>query len=197
MTESARQVECAPDAATFEAEVLPNLERLFCVAAWLTRDRAGAETLIQQTFTQALDSINRLEGEIDACVWLVRIMYEIKDKPHSGWKSWGKQVAEETGDAGETVINVPFEPPTPQDAAGEEILDPLRSLPSKHQEVVLLSEVEALTYKEIADVLNLTVGVVTLRLSHARLLLHANLRDCSNRRRSKSDKKVIGARGAE
>lgn len=196
--ESIEQEECAQDGAEFKAEALPHLEKLFCVAAWLTQNRADAEMLVQQTLTHALDSIDELEGETNACVWLVRIMYEIKSKPHRAWWSWGnRRTGINKSDAGHLAAAAAFEPPTPQDFTEKEILSALRTLPSEFQEVVLLSDVEFITYKEVAEILGITVAVVMMRLSHARLLLRANLRDCSNGRWGKSDGRITRGYKAE
>lgn len=192
MTKNERQDECANSGAAFETEALPHLAKLFRVAAWLAPNQMAAETLVQQTFTQALDSITQLEAEDDVCVWLIRIMYEIKSKPHPEWSSWSNRRNDaKSFDSAESVVGERFEPPTPDGVTEEEILNALRSLPSELQEIVLLTDVEGLTYKEAAEVLGVTVAMVTMRLSRARLLLRANLRNLSDESCGGSDKTFI------
>ena len=177
MFASRRDDECAQGIEEFEAKALPHLDKLFRITAWLTQDRIAAETLIQATLAEAFDSIRQLEEETNACVWLVRVMYRTKNKPHPAWWSWKtpRRVEHERDDL--TSANViTFEPRTPRDVTEEELLIALRSLSSSYQEVVLLSDIEELTYKEAADVLGITVGVAMMRLMRARRLLRAGLR---------------------
>jgi len=195
---SARQDECAQDMTAFEAEAMPHLKRLFRLAAWLTPDRIGAEELVQETLVLALASIKQLEGESDACVWLIRIMYQVKGKPSARWRSWGKHRAiGGISDDRKITAVVSFEPRTPQDVTEEEVSGALRCLPPELREVILLSNVEDLSYKEAADVLGITVGVVMMRLARGRKMLRANLRATVDRRGNASDERIARAFTAE
>ena len=177
MFRSTRDDECTQGVEEFEAKALPHLDKLFRIAAWLTQDRIAAETLIQATLAEAFDSIHQLEEETNACVWLVGIMYRTRNKPHHAWWSWRSlRITASDRDDGEPADVVTFEPRTPRDVTEAELLDALRGLSTSHQEVVLLSDIEELTYKEAADVLGITVGVAMMRLMRARKLLRAGLR---------------------
>ena len=66
-------------------------------------------------------------------------------------------------------------PPVPQQLTDEDLLGALRRIPAPFQEVILLCDVEELTYKEIADALAIPLGTVMSRLHRGRALLRAEL----------------------
>lgn len=177
-----RQVECAQSAAEFEAKALPHLAKLYRIAAWLAGDRNAAETLVQETLTAALDSINELEAEADACVWLVTIMYQIKNKPHRSWWLWSR--ASKSEDAGSEFDSgvAAFEPRTPENLSQSEVLRALKDLTPQYQEVVLLTDIEEMTYNQTAEVLGITISVLMMRLKRARKQLRDELRAGVSRR---------------
>jgi RNA polymerase sigma-70 factor, ECF subfamily len=69
----------------------------------------------------------------------------------------------------------PFVPPIPQGLTDEEILAALARIPPHFQEVILLCDVEELTYKEIAEALSIPLGTVMSRLHRGRAQLRAEL----------------------
>jgi RNA polymerase sigma-70 factor (ECF subfamily) len=70
-------------------------------------------------------------------------------------------------------------PPTPQGITDEDILGALRALPVQFQEVVILSDVEDMTYKEISEALGVPIGTVMSRLHRGRKLLREQLAACA------------------
>ena len=66
---------------------------------------------------------------------------------------------------------VAFVPPVPTQLTDEEILGALRGIPEAYQDIILLSDVEELSYKEIADALAIPMGTVMSRLHRGRALL--------------------------
>jgi RNA polymerase sigma-70 factor (ECF subfamily) len=66
-------------------------------------------------------------------------------------------------------------PPVPQQLTDEDLLGALRRIPAPFQEVIVLCDVEELTYKEIADALDIPIGTVMSRLHRGRALLRAEL----------------------
>ncbi len=80
------------------------------------------------------------------------------------------------GDTEECIAEtVAFDPPTPEGLTDEEVLEALRRLPQQYADVVLLSDVEGMSYREIAGALKVPVGTVMSRLSRGRKLLRAEL----------------------
>jgi RNA polymerase sigma-70 factor (ECF subfamily) len=78
------------------------------------------------------------------------------------------------GDVDEQIAET-VAPAASGDLAGEEVLNALKRLPQHYQEVVILSDVEELNYKEIADALSIPIGTVMSRLSRGRSLLRSEL----------------------
>ena len=66
---------------------------------------------------------------------------------------------------------IPFVPPVPDSLTDEDLLAALESIPAQHQEVILLCDVQEMTYKEIAAALGVPIGTVMSRLHRGRELL--------------------------
>ncbi len=171
-----RTEETAEGWAAFESEMMPHLPDLFRLAVWLVRDRMAAEDLVQETMIQALQSFHRFQQGTNARAWLITILYHMR----------GKQVRSVArlhliGDMEEQIAeSIQFEPPTPQHLTEDEVLQGLKRLPPQFQDVVVLSDVEDMTYKEIADALSLPVGTVMSRLHRGRKMLRMELAAYAN-----------------
>lgn len=163
--------------AEFEAEALPHLSALFRLAMWLVRDQAEAEDLVQDTFTQALESFHRYEKGTNCRAWLIRVLFHINSNRRRAKARL--QLVSETERIAETVA---FDPPTPQGVTEEEVLGALRGLPPQFGEVVLLADVEDMAYKEIAAALDVPIGTVMSRLHRGRKLMRAALASYANSR---------------
>ena len=162
--------------AVFEAEALPHLSAVFRVAVWLVKDRTEAEDLVQDTFTQALQSFHRFEKGTNCRAWLVRILFHV-DSNRRRAKARLRLVSDTEERIAETMA---FHPPTPQGVTEEEVLRALRCLPPQFEEVVLLSDIEDLTYKEIAETLGVPVGTVMSRLHRGRKIMRTELANYAN-----------------
>ena len=166
----------------FEAEALPHLPGLFRLAMWLVRDRTEAEDLVQETFTQALQSFHRFEKGTNCRAWLVRVMYYTNNNRRRA-NARLRLISENDERIAETIV---CDRPTPQGLSAEEVLRALRSLPQQFQDVVLLSDVEDLSYKEIAETLGVPLGTVMSRLHRGRKLMRAELANYAVSGRKKS-----------
>jgi RNA polymerase sigma-70 factor (ECF subfamily) len=175
MFRTTRQVEREDQWAAFEGEAIPYLDYLFRIAMWLTRNHTEAEDIVQETFTQALKSFHGYEQGTNCRAWLVTIMYHLNSKRlRDGSKLRLVNLSEE-----QISSTVAFTPPPPQGINDEDILGALRSLPMQFQEVVILSDVEDMTYKEISEALGVPIGTVMSRLHRGRKLLRAQLAACA------------------
>ena len=157
------------DWASFESEALPFHADLYRLAKWLLRNQAEAEDLVQETFVEALRSFHRFEQGTNCRAWLIKIMYHLLSKRRR--ESNRLRVV---GDVDEQIAGT-VEPAASGDLAGEEVLNALKRLPQHYREVVILSDVEELNYKEIADALSIPIGTVMSRLSRGRSLLRSEL----------------------
>lgn len=70
--------QSAENLGAFEAAAMLHLKALFRVAMYLKRDRGKAESLVQETCTQALQSFHHFEPGTNWCAWLVAIMYSVE-----------------------------------------------------------------------------------------------------------------------
>jgi RNA polymerase sigma-70 factor (ECF subfamily) len=70
---------------------------------------------------------------------------------------------------------VAFKAPTPENVTDEEVLAALERIPRAFQEVVILADIEEMSYKEIASAMNVPIGTVMSRISRGRKLLRAEL----------------------
>lgn len=170
-----------PDALreAFETTVLPHLDGVFRLTMWLARDRTEAEDIVQETCTQALQSFHRFQPGTNPRAWLVAIMRHVRA---NRLRAQRRSPVDARLDVETTLDRLPAAEETPQQVTEVEVLDALRELPEGFQEVVLLSDVEDLSYREIAGILGIPIGTVMSRLHRARRLLRASLASCAEAR---------------
>jgi len=166
-----KQAEGTGKWEAFEAEALPHLDVLFRFAIWLVRDRHAAEDLVQETMAQALASFHRYEKGTNCRAWLIKIMYHTKGR----WRRAESRLRLEDDMEEQIAQTVAFEPPIPESLTDEEVLQALERVPRSYQEVVVLSDVQEMAYKEIAKTLSIPVGTVMSRLHRGRKILRAEL----------------------
>lgn len=157
--------------AAFEAEALPLMADVFRVANYLARDREVAEDLTQETFVEALKSFHRYTPDTNCRAWLVTILYHLNSKRRH--KLGKLKLVEDTEE--QIAQTIAFVPPIPEKLEDEEILAALRRIPRQFGDVVILTDVEEFSYKEVADFLNVPVGTVMSRLHRGRRLLRQEL----------------------
>lgn len=161
----------------FEAEAMPFAADLFRVAMWLTRNRTEAEDLVQETFVQALKSFHRYETGTNCRAWLTTILYHLNSKR---LQKMGKiKLADDSEE--KLAETIPFEPSIPQKITDEDVLAALGNVPENFRQVVVLSDVEEFSYKEIASILEIPMGTVMSRLSRGRKVLRQELADYARR----------------
>ena len=165
-----RGTEPCASPAGFEATILPHLDGLFRFAMWLIRDRTEAEDVVQETLTQALQSFHRFQPGTNARAWMLTILRHVRSNRLRADHRRPTRV-----EADDHIEAIPAIEVTPQHVTDEEVLAALKALPPGFQEVVLLADVEELSYKEIATVLEIPIGTVMSRIHRARRLLRAAL----------------------
>jgi RNA polymerase sigma-70 factor, ECF subfamily len=157
--------------AAFEGEVLPHADRLFRLAMWLERNRGDAEDVVQETMIQALRSFHRYQPGTNCRAWLITILQRIVSNRR---RAKGRSIV--VDDPDDRIANaVAFVPPLAQELTDELMLERLRRLPTVFQEVILLCDVEDLSYKEAAEALAIPIGTVMSRLHRGRAQLRAEL----------------------
>jgi len=160
-----------PAWAAFELEALPHLDRLFRLAMWFERNRSEAEDLVQETMIQALQSFHRFQPGTNCRAWLATILQNLRSNRRRA-RGRSPLVDDPDDRIGQAT---PFVPPVPQELTDDELLGALGRIPVLFQEVIILCDVEELTYKETADALAIPLGTVMSRLHRGRALLRGEL----------------------
>jgi RNA polymerase sigma-70 factor (ECF subfamily) len=172
-----------PVRSEFDAEVLPHLDALFANALRLTRTRPDAEDLVQETVLRAFRFFDRFERGSNVKAWLLRIQYNaFVNRYRRSAKERDIKDSMSQGPVGEDVVSRDALRAL-TDPVGtalrpivlREIETALDSLPEEHRMVVLLADLEELSYKEIAEVLGCPIGTVMSRLHRARRALRERL----------------------
>ena len=161
----------AGKAAEFEAAALPHMNDLFRTATRLLADPARAEDVIQDVYLQAWKSFHRFQQGTNCRAWLFKILFNTVHHYRRKWLNL-RVIRESEEILAETVA---AQPPVPDRLTDAEILAALDRLSAEFRSVVLLSDVEEFSYKEIAGILEIPIGTVMSRLSRARKLLREQL----------------------
>ena len=157
-------------AARFEELALPLFEQLYNFAHWLARDAAEAEDLVQETYAKALRAFSGFQLGTNFRAWMFRILRNTFLTSRTGLKSTAV-----IDDEVETIASTAPNPETVllERADREMVRQALTELPVPFCEILLLCEVEEMSYEEIAQVLSIPIGTVMSRLYRARKALRA------------------------
>ena len=164
----------------FEQEALPHLDAVYRFALRLTGSPADAEDLVQETFLRAYKSWDHYTPGTAAKSWLFTICRNafLRQRQQDNRRT---QVMQEAAPS-ETPLFMPAYQEDPEGAfftglVDETILAQIDKIPADFREVVLLSDLEGLSYAEIANVLDIPLGTVKSRLFRGRKLLQKVLYD--------------------
>jgi RNA polymerase sigma-70 factor, ECF subfamily len=163
------------NAETFEALAIPLLAPLYNFAHWLTGSRDEAEDLVQETYVKALKGFSSFTLGTNFRAWMYRILRNTFLTLRAGLRATVSLDDEENAVA-EPVANDDPESLLFARADQDEIRRALEQLPVAHREVILLCDVEEMSYKEIAEVAGIPIGTVMSRLSRARSTMRSLLR---------------------
>ena len=150
----------------FEQVVLPHFDAAYNLARWLVGNSADADDVVQEAFLRAVRFFDGFRGG-DSRAWLLKI---VRNSSYS-WvrKNRPSQLADEfdeTVHSGETLENA--ETRLLSRADSERVRKALEVLPVAFREVLVLREIEGLSYKEISEVTGAAMGTVMSSLSRAR-----------------------------
>ncbi len=154
---------------------MPLFDQLYNFAHWLTQNRDEAEDLVQETYTKALRGFASFQPGTNFRAWMYRILRNTFLTSRAGLKA--TVPLEEDG---EMAPPAAVDPQTPEmaliDRSQRELLRAaLDELPVRFREVLLLCEVEEMSYQEIAETISVPIGTVMSRLSRARAALRSAL----------------------
>jgi RNA polymerase sigma-70 factor (ECF subfamily) len=159
---------------TFEQLAMPHFERLYNFACWLTQDRQEAEDLVQEAYAKALKGFSSFQPGTNFRAWIYKILRNTFLTSRTGLKAAATEPLEVDGEE----VNLPTVKDTPesillQRSDWQVVQQALEELPVAYREVLLLCEVEEMSYLEISATLAIPMGTVMSRLSRARRALRA------------------------
>jgi RNA polymerase sigma-70 factor (ECF subfamily) len=177
----------AARAAAFRQLVERHQRRAFAIAFGLVRDENDAHEIVQEAFLRVYKGLATFEGTSSFFTWLYRIVtnlaIDLMRKP-------GRKAAEL--DEGKAVDDEPDAPlalvsridgADPLDVVRRKeiaarIKTALDALPPYHRSVILMREVEGMSYEEMAEAMDVSKGTIMSRLFHARQKMQKALADC-------------------
>jgi len=161
----------AGDFGSFEELAMPLFAKLYNFAHWLTQDRATAQDLVQETYMKALRGFSSFQQGTNFRAWMYKILRNTFLTTQAGLKAWASVSLDSDGDGDRPTEPAASETPESVLLARvqqETIQSALEKLPVKFREIVLLCDLEEMSYQEIGETLGIPIGTVMSRLSRAR-----------------------------
>ena len=156
---------------------MPLFDQLYNFAHWLTQNREEAEDLVQETYAKALKGFSSFQLGTNFRAWMYRILRNTFLTSRTGLRAAAMVPLDSEEDGPELAV----EDETPETILmkrtdSELVRNAIDDLPVHHREILLLCEVEEMSYREIAELLSIPTGTVMSRLSRARKTLRDGLR---------------------
>lgn len=166
------------DRAFFEQLAMPLFDQLYNHASWLTGDRADAEDLVQETYAKALKGFASFAEGTNLRAWMFRILRNAFLTSRAGLAAQRTGYLEDEAISPEEAVadDVTPEMMLLRSESQAAVFAAIESLPVGHREIILLCDVDEMSYREIAQVLDIPAGTVMSRLSRARARLRQALR---------------------
>lgn len=166
---------------SFKEAAISYLDHLYRVAFHLTRERADAEDLVQETYLQAVTHYDQFTHGTNLKGWLTKILYNLFVNRYHRDKRMVSldQTVDEAGTA--WVNSLPGSDPGPEtevlrtELQGK-VAEALSDLPEEFRTPVVLVDIGGFSYAEVAEILSCPVGTVRSRLFRARAILAGKLR---------------------
>lgn len=160
--------------ASFEHLLLPHLNAAYNLARWLTRSNQDAEDVVQEAYLRALKSFDSFLGG-DGRAWLLTIVRNTcytwlrQNRANEPDAVFDEEIhsGEDNGSTPETLLLESLD--------SQSVKQALEELPLEFREVLIMRELEGLSYREIANVAGLPLGTVMSRLARGRKRLHQRL----------------------
>jgi len=162
---------------------MPHLDAAYNLARWLTRNDSDAQDVVQDAYLRAFKYFDSFEGE-NPSAWLLAIVRNAcftwmrRNRPSEEVVASEPIDDESAGDAepllsgGSRALATDPETLLIEGRDRTQVNELVAKLPAEFREVIVLREIEDLSYREIADIVGIPIGTVMSRLSRARKLLH-------------------------
>jgi RNA polymerase sigma-70 factor (ECF subfamily) len=166
-----------PQNDSFEDLAMPLFDQLYNFAHWLTQNREEAEDLVQETYAKALKGFSSFQLGTNFRAWMYRILRNTFLTSRTGLRATSTVPLDSEEDGPELAV----EKETPETTLlkrsdSQLVQSAINDLPVHYREILLLCEVEEMSYQEIAETLSIPIGTVMSRLSRARKTLRDGLR---------------------
>ena len=163
-----------PKLASFEEAVLPHLDAAYNLARWLTRNETDAQDVVQEAYLRAFKFFGGFHGT-DGRSWLLAI---VRNTCYT-WMQQNRtpELSMPIDDELNEIESKDLDPEALllQSSDGRMVKQALEELPVEYREVLVLRELEEMSYKEIAGIADLPLGTVMSRLARGRKRLHEAL----------------------
>ena len=169
------------DVNAFEDLVTEHEKGVYAIAQRMTGNAEDAADMAQETFIKAYNSLSSFRGDSKFSVWLYRIATNVcLDFLRSRSRKPTVSLSVEDDDGEETQMDIADESQSPEQLlerglTRDAVRRGLKSLSPEYRQILLLREIQGLSYEEISDVLSLEVGTVKSRIFRARKRLCAFL----------------------
>lgn len=158
--------------------------RVFALARSLLRNQADAADIAQEAFVRAYGNLRRYRADGSFTAWIARITNNLaidflrRQKVQASTELTDDLAEPGEGHAGTLASQLPADPQTAtlRRELGAELEKALYLLPEKHRAILILREIDGLSYQELSEVLEIPVGTVMSRLFHSRAKMQEILR---------------------
>ena len=174
------------DVNAFEDLVTEHEKGVYAIAQRMTGNAEDAADMTQETFIKAYNSLSSFRGDSKFSVWLYRIATNVcLDFLRSRSRKPTVSLSVEDDDGEETQMDIADESQSPEQLlerglTRDAVRRGLKSLSPEYRQILLLREIQGLSYEEIAEALTLEVGTVKSRIFRARKRLCAFLLEDGN-----------------
>ena len=162
---------------TFEELAIPLLDSLYKFARWLVHSQNDAEDLVQETYLKALRHFTSFQPGTNFRAWMYRILRNTFLTSRTGLRAASTVSLDAEEDEGRELA---VENETPETILMNHlnsllVQSAIDNLPLHHREVLVLCDVEEMSYREIAEILQIPIGTVMSRLARARKIVRESL----------------------
>jgi RNA polymerase sigma-70 factor (ECF subfamily) len=173
------------DMAAFDQLVIKHKDKLFNMVYWVLGDYQEANDCAQEIFIKVFKGIKKFRFQSSFSTWLYRIAINTcKNKLKSSAYRWKKRTVPlenpDSSKEGSVSYEIQNGSPSPANELEKKekimrIRKAVKSLPQDQNRVIVLRDIQGLTYQEIADITGLNLGTVKSKLSRARMELKNRL----------------------
>jgi RNA polymerase sigma-70 factor (ECF subfamily) len=167
------------DGVAFRELVERHRRRAFAIAVGLVRDEEDALEIVQEAFLRVYRGLEAFNGAASFFTWLYRIVknlsIDLMRRP-----AWQRELALDEADAGFEVFLDEVDPADllRRREIADRIAAALDALPPYHRGVIVMREIEGMSYEEMAEAMGVSKGTIMSRLFHARKKLQRALTVC-------------------